>query len=485
MDDYALSHYLNSGQVTSPAFSPADLAGGGSAMSLTEELFGDNTGIFDGDQHLGLDTEDGDEPYYDLDHATGIVPSLPHVTISDDLLTGSAQTLSSPQVNHQDSMPIQLEPRPANHRPQGAGMASTLTTAAGDGARADSGTISEPTYVRNKENDAAQEGIASGDSDESKLSSDSDSEKRATATTGSRKISRDRKGNKKKRKLTRGDQLQNNTRTRLTERAYPYLRARIACEHGFPNEELKALFTRESFADSYQDLTRLGFDLSETSANITLQEADLIEDRISQTRGELRKIACDKLPHYFVFKHVGARQKEETMASNRSLYAKLLADDAFIYEDPDNITRGNTVYRHALIEAVIQKMWFGNDADVGVKCRPFFDKDGRFPLQCVALVVTAIRFALDEWKTGERKPGRQGIKFTDKDYGAIYEDYLKSLRAWEKYTSQPGRSNATALWQKSLLENALAHAGVSVLVDDDTTRPAACLTDKIWANNDG
>lgn len=56
------------------------------------------------------------------------------------------------------------------------------------------------------------------------------------------------------------------------------MRARIACGHGFPGDDLKALFTRESFADARQEVARLGFDLGETSASITLDEADLVSD---------------------------------------------------------------------------------------------------------------------------------------------------------------------------------------------------------------
>lgn len=48
------------------------------------------------------------------------------------------------------------------------------------------------------------------------------------------------------------------------------------------------------------------------------------------------------------------------------------------------------MYRQALIEDVIKEMWFHNEGDVGVKCRSLFDESGRLPLQCVALVITAV-----------------------------------------------------------------------------------------------
>lgn len=83
------------------------------------------------------------------------------------------------------------------------------------------------------------------------------------------------KKNKKKR-VTRGDQLGDHLRVRLTEGAYGFFRARIASEHGFPDDALKSEFAREAFTDSYADFKRRGIDLKGTSLGVTLEEADLV-----------------------------------------------------------------------------------------------------------------------------------------------------------------------------------------------------------------
>ncbi len=125
---------------------------------------------------------------------------------------------------------------------------------------------------RNKENEPKQ--IYSSEGTDSDFSDNLDRDDDLPAKT--RKTHRDRKRGRKKRKITRGDQLGDSVRERLTTRAYPYMRARIACEHAFPSDDLKASFTRKSFADSYAELTRLGVDLSESSSTIALEEADLV-----------------------------------------------------------------------------------------------------------------------------------------------------------------------------------------------------------------
>lgn len=80
----------------------------------------------------------------------------------------------------------------------------------------------------------------------------------------------------KKRKINRINELKSPLRMRLTEGAFFSLRARIATEYGFPDDDMKAVFARESFSDSYDDFQRRGIDLHGTSSSISLEEADLV-----------------------------------------------------------------------------------------------------------------------------------------------------------------------------------------------------------------
>ncbi|KAJ3534097.1 hypothetical protein NM688_g7186 [Phlebia brevispora] len=248
---------------------------------------------------------------------------------------------------------------------------------------------------------------------------------------------------KKKCKITQSDQLGDSTCAQITESAYPFLRACIACIHGFPPAELRTTFARDSFVDAFQDFVRLGYDLKGSSPSVGIHEVDLIEDRISQTQGDLRQT------------------------------------------DPFDIMKPNTVYHHPMILYCVKEMWFSNENDLGVKLNKFFSEDGKLPLQCVVLVISAIRYGLDEWKMGVRTGSHHGIKYTDKDYASVYEAHLKALRSWQKYTSAPGHSDATAQWQKDLLDSARAHAGITIVVDEARQQTTELLTDTVWANNDG
>lgn len=58
----------------------------------------------------------------------------------------------------------------------------------------------------------------------------------------------------RKRKITSIDQLEDPIEARVTEVAYPYIRARFATQHAFPSEELLYQFCRDSYADAYNKL---------------------------------------------------------------------------------------------------------------------------------------------------------------------------------------------------------------------------------------
>ncbi|KAJ3551818.1 hypothetical protein NM688_g4490 [Phlebia brevispora] len=274
-------------------------------------------------------------------------------------------------------------------------------------------------------------------------------------------------------------------RQRLTEGAYPFMRAHVATICGFPEDHVRSTLTRDSFLDSYREQEQRGIDLRRTSRYPMFDKADLIEDRIPQTRRAIKTFVVSNLECFFSFTHCSSKDNA-IKQKNRELYGALTKDDAFIYQNPDDISIPNTVYRHPYIIFCINKIWFDDDTALGIKHRKLFE-DGQhaLPSPCIALVVTAIQCALDEWKGGSRCGGRNGIKFSERDYGPVFNDHLTKLRGWEEYTTASG-SLATLKLRQEYLQEALNYAGAPQSGDDEAggrRNSESARTASIWANN--
>ncbi len=81
---------------------------------------------------------------------------------------------------------------------------------------------------------------------------------------------------RKKNQITRSDQLGTNQWKMLTERAYPFLRVRIACVNAFLDEETEQLFICNAFWDAVEKLQAMGLDLSDEDLDPSGDEVKLV-----------------------------------------------------------------------------------------------------------------------------------------------------------------------------------------------------------------
>ncbi|PSR97713.1 hypothetical protein PHLCEN_2v4279 [Hermanssonia centrifuga] len=263
---------------------------------------------------------------------------------------------------------------------------------------------------------------------------------------------------KKKRKknwITRSDQLGTNQRKMLTERAYPFLRVRIACVNAFPGEETEQLFICNAFWDAIEKLQAMGLDLSDEDLDPSGDEVKLIHDRIAQTQGDVRDIFVQHPDRWHKFTPCSNSNKA-AKNTNRELYKRLITNNAYIYEDPEDLQRG--MYRHASISFAIKKMWFDSKNDLRITMHGYFDKDGALPHKIIALAATA--------ETGVAISGKNGIKFTENKYASCYRAHLQNLTQWEAYSNM--RNKSCLLLRRQLLSDALEHAGVTIEMMDES-----------------
>ncbi|KAF8874589.1 hypothetical protein BD779DRAFT_1450823, partial [Infundibulicybe gibba] len=171
----------------------------------------------------------------------------------------------------------------------------------------------------------------------------------------------------------------------------------------------------------------------------------------SQVRGQLKTICRPLVESLYQLDNENGRRK------NREKVEDLLDRISFLYKDPKERTG---IYRHPIIQAVINKMWFKNKQDDGVICPEF--GDGGIPIVTIALVATAVECCLDEQQTGEHID----VPFSALAYQEKFNIHLKTLSNFDEKTCE---MNIIPRLRGHLLKNARKHAKV-------TEAPQARLT---------
>ncbi|KAI0759152.1 hypothetical protein BC629DRAFT_1597859 [Irpex lacteus] len=427
-------------------------------------------------------------------------PPLRAPTVSNDLIT-SRSAAQGPEPSRQ------LVPQTPDHRPQGTAMPSQLTDYPGTftqpvlSSRWPIGTeLDSRLHVRTplsvpalpQEQFSANEmsvsnrnvipasqvsGIKRGVNSTS--SSDGNQQPNlATATSGngatsvqnstderageSLSITKKRtQHNESRKRMKRIAQVENRDKATVIETGYDFMRARIVTEYAYPDSKQEFAFAIGSYADAREALIERGFDMSDVPKTITYDESDLLLQRASQVRGDVRGVTRFVVPEYFKFAPCTSSDNI-TREQNRALYTTLITNRAFLYRNYTNITIPDTVFRSAAIEAIIYRSWFSNKHALGVTHREFFAEDGVLHNEVIALAATALRHGIDEWKEGLRLAGRgaKGVEFSQKSYHGHYKSILKMLRQWEDHTCKVSQDDSSVKYRKILFKNALIHAGV-------------------------
>ncbi|KAI0822409.1 hypothetical protein BC628DRAFT_1277799, partial [Trametes gibbosa] len=83
------------------------------------------------------------------------------------------------------------------------------------------------------------------------------------------------------------------------------------------------------------------------------------------------------------------------------------------------------LYEADIIQAVINQVFYKSSEDDGVVHSGIYDP---FPVPGLALVLTVIQCAIDEWSTGPF----QRVTFSEEAYSSTYNQHLQELWAFEK-----------------------------------------------------
>ncbi|KAI0349157.1 hypothetical protein OH77DRAFT_1415492 [Trametes cingulata] len=140
-------------------------------------------------------------------------------------------------------------------------------------------------------------------------------------------------------------------------------------------------------------------------------------------RGELKTYARGCVPGAYGFK---AGITTAAQAFNRERAAKILHERTFTYETISEDSQGHVgLYENEIIQDIINRGFYKSADDDGIALADIYDP---FPAAGIALVLTAVQCAIEEWATG----AHTSVKFSEeKKYSRAYKGHLNDLREFE------------------------------------------------------
>ncbi|KAJ7651805.1 hypothetical protein B0H17DRAFT_1215190 [Mycena rosella] len=176
--------------------------------------------------------------------------------------------------------------------------------------------------------------------------------------------------------------------------------------------------------------TNTAFDLDLPGVKPTPEDIKLIRSRVPQFRSGVKVTA-----RLFVATEYGLvdvmtmpnptpERIKQQIEKNRARVQEIIK--TYVHEDPDNVGP-ETMFRHIIFQHIFTGYWFGsNDND-----RAFYFKNlTQVALVTLALIICAVRCAIDEWSTGRFV----NKKFSHENYFKTYQSILTSLKVWKKHS---------------------------------------------------
>ncbi|KAJ7279932.1 hypothetical protein C8J57DRAFT_1464407 [Mycena rebaudengoi] len=237
----------------------------------------------------------------------------------------------------------------------------------------------------------------------------------------------------------------------IVEAAYDYLRMLLTHNGPFPHMDKQRGGPRHSETGTgVLDRTLLTAwdqactELEAGDVNHDDEDLKLIRSRISQFRAAIKKIAQALVPEAFKLADVNklenppAESIAALLTANRLIIQEI--KKTFYYTDPRNTSIPNTLFRHAIIQSMLNAGWFGSKEND----RAYYFK-GRTMVELVtmalilAAVCSSIIHTIDEWVTGRHV----AVNFDHKKYYPEFQKYLAGLERWQKFSDDAAEKHHT------------------------------------------
>ncbi|KAJ7091669.1 hypothetical protein C8R44DRAFT_861043 [Mycena epipterygia] len=188
---------------------------------------------------------------------------------------------------------------------------------------------------------------------------------------------------------------------------------------------------------------------------LSVLEQDLYRQHLYGTRSDFKVVAHDvfKGDDGYDLRSCSSKATKEQQAvvaaHNRAEVAILMDRSAFVFADPHNRKAKGTLYQHASIEKTVIGVVFDGLLSYGMQHPEFLDDTSpkdydaddetqpphkpTFSLVAINLAINAIRAAIMEYSSGHFV----SEVYSRKIYNPLFDEELKTLRAWHTYTSNP------------------------------------------------
>ncbi|KAJ7752963.1 hypothetical protein B0H16DRAFT_1836106 [Mycena metata] len=222
----------------------------------------------------------------------------------------------------------------------------------------------------------------------------------------------------------------------IIKRAIPLMQQEIVCACGWPvdspsgkvdadDDEINGMIL-DALEDAQQELGIVPV----STAKPTTLERNLIRAGAPTVRNAFKKVAA------------------ELVASHYDL-----VNPQTLKNDPLDASIPDTMYRHSILQAVFNLACFGKNANR--RAHYFTGLDG-IPIETLALIVSAVKCAIDGWKTGRHVD----VSFETDPYAAYYGAVLGHLRGWVEFSGQPGMTDVAGSLMKEMLSIARETSGI-------------------------
>ncbi|KAJ6572678.1 hypothetical protein B0H10DRAFT_2444295 [Mycena sp. CBHHK59/15] len=216
----------------------------------------------------------------------------------------------------------------------------------------------------------------------------------------------------------------------------------------------------------------------------TDSDLKLIRSRVSQFRSDVKMVARTLVPEAFKFQDVKnltnptPERVAAVLAANRQIVADV--KKTFHYTDPSNTKIPNSMFRHPILQGVLNGAWFGikeNDRT------SYFTGKTMLELVTLALICVAILNAIDEWSTGQQKT----IAFEHKTYYPHYQALLRNLERWRAFSDGAARDHHTrdlaTETREAMLRDARAVSAVFEMEEEHQEEEEDMFSDAALAAN--
>ncbi|KAI0682073.1 hypothetical protein C8T65DRAFT_597643 [Cerioporus squamosus] len=240
----------------------------------------------------------------------------------------------------------------------------------------------------------------------------------------------------------RGDYVQ--AVKEVLDRAVTLYKTLLTCEDAYPDTLTARTWAKTAWK---QATVELDIPLKYHSSIIPL-----ITRYSWHLRSELKGAARSTVEGMYGFKPVSATDLE-WVQYNKERASALLTNKAFAYEvrhQPHDAATDKGLYQVGIIQSIINRVYYKGPKDDGVVHDDVYRP---FPLKGLALVLTAIECAIQEWETGVYS----NVNFNQQAYSTVYAKHVKDLENFE-YKGQQRSNDVLAKIRTKLSERGRSHA---------------------------